>query len=302
MSLPDVVTRNEWLAARKELLAREKEFTRQRDALNAERRRLPMTVVQKDYRFDGPDGEVSLAGLFDGCGQLIIQHVMFGPDWDTICPGCNASLNALPAGILAQLRTRDTAYAAVSRAPAAKIAALKAAKGWPVDWYSSFGSDFNYDFQVTIDPSVTPPVYNYEPVEVTESTEVGGHSCFLTDGDKIFHTYSTYARGSDPTIGALRAARPHRARPARGLGGAQGPGGQTAPGRSDVHVLSGREAPSADAARLPRRAGRRAAAVTQQAGGSPGDQQHRTRTGALQRRTPTRARNSATTADRDHRA
>ena len=202
MSLPGVVTRDEWLAARKELLAREKEFTRQRDALHAERRRLPMTVVEKDYRFDGPDGEVRLADLFDGCGQLIIQHVMFGPDWDTICPGCNASLNALPAGILAQLRTRDTAYAAVSRAPAAKIAALKAAKGWPVDWYSSFGSDFNYDFQVTIDPSVTPPVYNYEPIEVNESTEVGGHSCFLTDGDKIFHTYSTYARGSDPTIGA----------------------------------------------------------------------------------------------------
>ena len=160
MSLPDVVTRDEWLAARKELLAREKEFTRQRDALNAERRRLPMTVVEKDYRFEGPDGEVNLADLFDGCGQLIIQHVMFGPGWDTICPGCNASLNALPAGILAQLRTRDTAYAAVSRAPAAKIAALKAARGWPVDWYSSFGSDFNYDFQVTIDPSVTPPVYN----------------------------------------------------------------------------------------------------------------------------------------------
>src|SRR5215471_16573625 len=185
MSLPDVVTPEEWLAARKELLAREKEFTRQRDALNAERRRLPMTVVEKDYRFEGPDGEVSLADLFGGCGQLIIQHVMFGPDWDTICPGCNASLNALPAGILAQLRTRDTAYAAVSRAPAAKIAALKAARGWPVGWYSSFGSDFNY-----------------QPVEVSESTEAGGHSCFLTDGDKIFHTYSTYARGSDPTIGA----------------------------------------------------------------------------------------------------
>ena len=86
MSLPDVVTPDKWLAARKELLAREKEFTRQRDALNAERRRLPMTVVEKDYRFEGPDGEVSLADLFDGCGQLIIQHVMFGPDWDTICP------------------------------------------------------------------------------------------------------------------------------------------------------------------------------------------------------------------------
>ena len=158
---------------------------------------------------------------------------MSGPDRDTICPGCNASLNALPAGILAQLRTRDTAYAAVSRAPAAKIAALKAAKGWPVDWYPCFGSDFNYDFQVTIDPSVTPPACNYEPVQVNESTQVGGHSCVLTDGGKIFRTYSAYARGSDPAIGAYalpdltalgrhedreepkgRAAKPHPADPA----------------------------------------------------------------------------------------
>jgi predicted dithiol-disulfide oxidoreductase (DUF899 family) len=202
MRLPEIVTPEEWLAARRELLAREKEHTRQRDALNAERRRLPMTEVTKDYRFEGPHGEVSLASLFDGCSQLIIQHVMFGPDWDTVCPGCTASLNALPAAILAQLRTRDTAYVAVSRAPAAKIAAMKAAKGWPVDWYSSFGTDFNYDFQVTIDPAVTPPVHNYKPVEVNDATEVGGHSCFLADGGKIFHTYSTYARGSELTIGA----------------------------------------------------------------------------------------------------
>ncbi len=202
MSLPEIVSSQDWLVARKELLAREKEFTRQRDALNADRRRLPMTVVEKDYRFEGPDGVVSLADLFDGCSQLIIQHVMFGPDWQTICPGCNASLNALPEAVLDQLRTRDTAYAAISRAPAAKIAAMMAVKGWPVDWYSSFGTDFSYDFQVTIDPAVAPPVYNYEPVDATESTEVGGHSCFLTDGDKIFHTYSTYARGSDHTIGA----------------------------------------------------------------------------------------------------
>jgi len=202
MSLPEIATPEEWLSARKELLVKEKEHTRLRDALNAERRQLPMTEVTKDYRFDGPDGEVSLASLFDGCSQLIIQHVMFGPDWDAVCPGCTASLNALPSAILAQLRTRDTAYAAVSRAPAAKIAAVKAAKGWAVEWYSSFGSDFNYDFQVTIDPALAPPVYNYEPVEVSESTEVGGHSCFLKECDKIFHTYSTYARGSDQTIGA----------------------------------------------------------------------------------------------------
>jgi predicted dithiol-disulfide oxidoreductase (DUF899 family) len=202
MNLPEIVSSQEWLVARKELLAREKEFTRQRDALNAERRRLPMTVVEKDYRFEGPGGEVSLADLFDGCGQLIIQHVMFGPDWENVCPGCTASLNALPAAVLSQLRTRDTAYAAVSRAPAVKIAAVKAAKGWAVDWYSSFGTDFNYDFQVTIDPAVASPVYNYRPVSVAEVEEVGGHSCFLTDGDQIFHTYSTYARGSDQTIGA----------------------------------------------------------------------------------------------------
>jgi predicted dithiol-disulfide oxidoreductase (DUF899 family) len=202
MNTPEIVSSQEWLVARKEFLAREKEFTRQRDALNAERRRLPMTVVEKDYRFEGPDGEVGLADLFDGCGQLIIQHVMFGPDWESVCPGCTASLNALPAAVLSQMRTRDTAYAAVSRAPAAKIAAVKAAKGWAVDWYSSFGTDFNYDFQVTIDPAVAPPVYNYRPVSVDEAEEVGGHSCFLTDGDQIFHTYSTYARGSDQTIGA----------------------------------------------------------------------------------------------------
>ena len=141
---------------------------------------------------------------------------MFGADWDTICPGCNASLNALPASILAQLRTRDTAYAAVSRAPAAKIAALKAAKGWPVSWYSSFGSDFNYDFQVTIDPAVAPFVYNYAPVKVSESTEVGGHSCFLTDGDKLFHTYSTSPRSADMRTGRSRKDEwPSRIRPIR---------------------------------------------------------------------------------------
>jgi predicted dithiol-disulfide oxidoreductase (DUF899 family) len=201
MSLPEIVTQQEWLDARKKLLIKEKDYTRQRDALNAERRRLPMTAVEKDYRFVGPDGEVGLADLFGDRQQLVIQHIMFDPGWDSPCPGCTASLNALAPAILSQMATRDTAFAGISRAPFSKLTESRTAKGWQFDWYSSFGSDFNYDFRVTIDPA-TQSVYNYGPVQVSESTEVGGHSCFLRDGEKIFHTYSTYARGSDATIGA----------------------------------------------------------------------------------------------------
>jgi predicted dithiol-disulfide oxidoreductase (DUF899 family) len=197
MSLPDVVTPEEWLAARRALLDKEKAHTRERDALNAERRRLPMTVVEKDYRFTGAGGEVTLADLFGDCRQLIIQHVMFAPDWETVCPGCTAALDELSPGVIAHLRSRDTAFAAISRAPAEKLAGVQAAKGWQVDWYSSFGTDFNYDFQVTIDSSVAPPMYNYKLLDSGESGEAGGYSAFLRDGDKVFHTYSTYARGSD---------------------------------------------------------------------------------------------------------
>lgn len=203
MTLPETTTSEKWLAARKELLAREKELTRQRDALNADRRRLPMVEIEKDYVFTGPDGAIRLADMFGGSRQLIIQHVMFDPAWDTACPGCTAALDETSPGLFRHLRSRDTAFAAVSRAPFAKLAPVKKARAWQFDWYSSAGSDFNYDFHVTLDESVVPQVYNYRtPAEegedpVTESTEVGGMSCFLRDGSRIFHTYSTFARGTD---------------------------------------------------------------------------------------------------------
>jgi predicted dithiol-disulfide oxidoreductase (DUF899 family) len=207
MAFPEVVTPQEWLEARKRLLAAEKAHTRSRDALNAERRRLPMIRVDKEYRFDGPQGTVTLAGLFGGNTQLIIQHVMFDPDWDAACPGCTASIDALSGTVLTHLRSRDTAFALVSRAPLAKLQKYQASRGWTIPWYSSHGSDFNYDFQVTLDKSIPQLEYNYraEP-EILDgdetSTEVPGVSCFLRDGGEIFHTYSTYARGTDAMVGA----------------------------------------------------------------------------------------------------
>jgi predicted dithiol-disulfide oxidoreductase (DUF899 family) len=202
MAFPEVVTREEWLSARKRLLAAEKEHTRSRDALNAERRRLPMVRIDKEYVFEGADGTVTLAGLFAGNRQLIVQHVMFGPDWDAACPGCTASVDELSDGVLTHLRSRDTAFALVSRAPLAKLQKYQASRGWTVAWYSSHGGDFNYDFQATLDRSIPQLEYNYraEPEIVsgdTTTAEVPGLSCFLRDGDDIFHTYSAYARGTD---------------------------------------------------------------------------------------------------------
>ncbi len=202
MSLPEITSREQWLAARKELLVREKEFTRQRDALNADRRRLPMVEVDEDYLFDGPDGKATLAELFEGRSQLIVQHVMYGPDWETPCPGCTASLDEVNPGLLRHLWSRDTTYVAVSRADFGKIAGTKADKGWDFPWYSSAGSSFNYDYDATVDASVKPVAYNYRPVAEDselgkEATELPGVSCFLRDGDRVFHTYSTYARGTD---------------------------------------------------------------------------------------------------------
>ena len=205
MAYPDVVTRDQWLAARKRLLEQEKKATRERDALNAERRRLPMVLIDKDYRFAGPAGEASLADLFGDSRQLIIQHVMFGPDWDSVCPGCTAGIDEIADGMLAHLRSRDTNFVLVSRAPLDKLEKARAAKGWTIPWYSSYGSDFNYDFQATLDAGRQPIVYNYreEPDMLGDnaSTEVPGLSCFLRDGGQVFHTYSTWARGSD-TIGS----------------------------------------------------------------------------------------------------
>ena len=147
MSLPDVVSREQWLEARRRLLAREKEFTRSHDALNADRRRLPMVKVDKEYVFEGPDGPVTLAELFGDERQLIVQHVMFGPDWDKPCPGCSAAIDELSPGVLKHLGSRQTAFVLASRAPYDKIAATAKERGWTVaPWYSSYGSDFNYDY------------------------------------------------------------------------------------------------------------------------------------------------------------
>jgi predicted dithiol-disulfide oxidoreductase (DUF899 family) len=207
MSLPQVASRDEWRAARIALLAEEKAMTKARDALSTKRRMLPMVRVDKDYTFEGPDGPASLLDLFDGRTQLIIQHFMFDPSWEDGCPSCTGASDELSDGLLGHLRVRDTAFAAVSRAPLEKLERYKHKRGWTFPWYSSFGSDFNYDYHVTLDASVAPVEFNFRgPEELKEhdmgwtlegSTEQPGYSTFINvDGD-IFHTYSVYARGTE---------------------------------------------------------------------------------------------------------
>jgi predicted dithiol-disulfide oxidoreductase (DUF899 family) len=204
MSLPEVVSREEWLAARTALLAKEKELTRTRDRLSADRRRLPMVEITKAYEFDGPDGRATLLDLFEGRRQLVVRHFMFDPDWEDGCPSCTAGLDEVSDGMLAHLAARDTTHAVVSRAPLEKLERYKAKRGWNVAWYSSYGSDFNYDFHVTLDPDVAPVEYNYrQPPEGGEyPMEAPGFSFFLRDGERVFHTYSTYARGTEQTGGS----------------------------------------------------------------------------------------------------
>jgi predicted dithiol-disulfide oxidoreductase (DUF899 family) len=214
MSLPNVVSRDEWLAARKELLAKEKELTRRRDALNVERRMLPMVAIEKEYVFEGPDGAATLLDLFEGRRQLIVAHFMFDPSWDDGCPSCTAGADEMSPGLLAHLHARDTTLAYVSRAPLAKLEDYKARRGWTFPWYSSYGSDFNYDFHVTLDESVAPMEYNYRTpeehrqagtayyIEGDQPMEMPGSSYFLRDGERIFHTYSTFGRGAEQTGGS----------------------------------------------------------------------------------------------------
>jgi predicted dithiol-disulfide oxidoreductase (DUF899 family) len=201
-NLPRVVSRAEWLAARKDLLAREKELTRQRDAMSAERRRLPMVRIEKQYVFEGPDGKASLLDLFEGRRQLIVGHFMFDPSWEEGCPSCSAGADEISSGLLRHLHVRDTTFVYVSRAPLGKIEAYKASKGWTFPWYSSYGSDFNYDFHATLDGSVAPVEYNFRTMDDQDeqSAEVPGRSSFLREGDSVFHTYSVYARGLE-TVG-----------------------------------------------------------------------------------------------------
>ena len=207
MSLPRVVTQAEWLAARKDLLVPEKELTRARDTLNTQRRELPMVRIEKNYAFDGPSGKILLIDMFEGRDQLIVQHFMFDPDWSEGCPSCTAAADEMSTGLLNHLQGRATSFAVVSRAPLEKIERYKGAKGWTFPWYSSFDSDFNYDFNVTIDASVAPVMWNFRTLEELEeigmgwlgegSSEQPGYSMFVRDGSIIFHTYSVYARGTE---------------------------------------------------------------------------------------------------------
>jgi predicted dithiol-disulfide oxidoreductase (DUF899 family) len=204
-NLPEVVSPEEWLAARKELLAKEKEATRARDRLNAERRRLPMVRIDKPYTFEGRGGTTSLLDLFEGRQQLVVHHFMFGPDWEQGCSSCSSAADQIPAH-LRQLHVRNTTLVAVSRAPYAKLAAYRERMGWTFPWYSSYGSDFNYDFHTTLDDRVAPVLLGFRTEaelagtrgswsERDRGTEMPGISAFLRIGEEVFHTYSTYDRG-----------------------------------------------------------------------------------------------------------
>ncbi|MEO6701268.1 MAG: DUF899 domain-containing protein [Jatrophihabitantaceae bacterium] len=206
MTLPQVVSRSEWLEARRRLLDIEKAATKARDAVNAQRRELPMVALDKAYVFDGPDGAVPLAELFDGRCQLVVYHFMFDPSWDVGCTSCSFLVDNI--GHLAHLRSRETSLAVISRAPIDKISAFKARMDWTFPWVSSFGNDFNYDFHVTNDPDVAPVQYNYRDADELATTtpwhaqgEQHGLSVFLRDGEQIYHTYSTYGRGPELVIG-----------------------------------------------------------------------------------------------------
>ncbi|WP_105441093.1 thioredoxin family protein [Neorhizobium sp. T25_13] len=199
-----VVSPKEWLKARLDLLAAEKEFTRQRDALTRRRMAMPWERVAKPYRFEGPDGELSLADLFDGRSQLIVYHFMFGPDWQEACKSCSFwadNFNGIPV----HLNHRDVTFVAVSRAPLAKLDAYKKRMGWNFPWFSSHGSDFNFDYQVSVRPEDLPKgvaYYNYKVQPSNASEEVGISVFYRDESGEVFHTYSCYSRGVDMLNGA----------------------------------------------------------------------------------------------------
>ena len=200
-----VVSHEEWLKARLELLAAEKEFTRQRDALTRRRMAMPWERVEKSYQFEGPNGAVSLADLFDGRSQLIVYHFMLGPDWEEGCKSCSFWADNFD-GIPTHLNHRDVTFTAVSRAPLPKIEAYKKRMGWSFPWVSSYGSDFNYDFHVSFTEeqlAAGKVDYNYGLVEGYE--ELPGLSVFYkNERGEVFHTYSCYARGIDMVNGAYQ--------------------------------------------------------------------------------------------------
>ncbi len=204
-----VVSREEWLTARKALLQREKEITHLRDAVNAERLALPWVKVDKEYVFNTPGGEKTLADLFDSRSQLIVYHFMLSPGWAAGCPGCSFLADHLD-GALPHLEHHDVTLTAVSRAPLAEIETYRKRMGWRLPWASSFGSDFNFDYHVSFhkeDIAAGNAIYNYEKLPASDNpeyTELPGTSAFYKDeSGQVFHTYSSYARGGEELLGTL---------------------------------------------------------------------------------------------------
>jgi predicted dithiol-disulfide oxidoreductase (DUF899 family) len=206
MQTHTVVSREEWLAARCQLLVEEKAFTRQRDQLSQRRRDLPWVRVETAYVFDGPEGRVALADLFAGRHQLIVFHFMFAPDWQAGCKSCSFWADTFN-GIVEHLDQRDVSFVAISRAPLAKLQAFARRQGWRFRWLSSQGNDFNFDYQVSFsadDLAKGAVTYNYEPRD-TKMTDLPGLSVFCRGDDgAVFHTYSCYARGLDMLNGAYQ--------------------------------------------------------------------------------------------------
>lgn len=203
----EIVSRKEWLQARKALLSLEKEETKLRDKVRAERLALPWVKVEKTYTFDTPEGRRTLADLFDGRSQLIVYHFMYGPDWDAGCAGCSFMADHID-GMLPHLNNHDVTMIAVSRAPLEKLAAYKQRMNWSFPWASSFGSDFNFDYHVSFTKEELASgkvLYNFRETDTADAhDELPGLSAFFKDEDgTVYHTYSDYARGGEEALGTL---------------------------------------------------------------------------------------------------
>ena len=214
MSLPQIVDEQQWRESNAALIEKEKAATRAGDALAAERRRQPMMAFDTGFEFDGPSGRVSFLDLFEGRPQLILYHFMFHPEWDEGCPSCTAGTVELAPAFIEHLHVRDTTYAMASRAPLEKLERWKSKHGWTIPWYSTNDGDFSYDFGATIDASRGYDEFNFrtldeyaamgqETMKTSEQPyDMPGRSCFLAVDDRIFRTYSQYARGLESTGGS----------------------------------------------------------------------------------------------------
>jgi len=205
MTTHPTATREDWITARLKLLDAEKELTRRSDDLARQRRELPWVPIEADYRFDTEQGPASLVDLFHDRSQLLVYHFMYDPEWAEGCPSCSGVADGFDETHL-HLQNHDVAFTAISRAPLPKLLEYRDRMGWSFPWVSSFGSPFNYDFHVTIDPAVAPVEYNYQDQAQLEADndawtdwtgEQPGMSAFALEDGVVYHTYSAYARGFD---------------------------------------------------------------------------------------------------------